>query len=177
LGEEAGVTLQERRGLLMTLLIARKGQVAEARRLAEVSGVTLPPGPTFTTLGDCTVLWAGPEQWLVVAAPPAFAQAEDLARVCGPACMVVDQSDARAVVSVLGHRARDALVKGFAVDLHPRVFKPGDTALTPVGGIAAQIWQTDATPSYNIAVPRSYAESFWHWLIEASAEFGSAVVE
>jgi len=38
------------------------------------------------------------------------------------------------------------------------------------------LWQIDDSPTYDIAVPRSLAASFWHWLAESAAEFGLDVV-
>ncbi|RYE86794.1 MAG: hypothetical protein EOP19_05950, partial [Hyphomicrobiales bacterium] len=33
----------------------------------------------------------------------------------------------------------------------------------------------DAAPTFDVAVTRSYAASFWHWLEASAAEFGLAV--
>jgi sarcosine oxidase subunit gamma len=38
-----------------------------------------------------------------------------------------------------------------------------------------QLWQVDAVPTYELAVPRSLAAAFWHWLVESAAEFGGAI--
>ena len=67
------------------------------------------------------------------------------------------------------------LAKGCSLDLHPRVFKPGDAATTPIALIDCQLWQIDDTPSYDLAVPSSFAESFWSWLTASAAEYGYAV--
>ena len=74
-----------------------------------------------------------------------------------------------------GPRVRDTLAKGCSLDLHPRAFKPGDAATTPVALIDCQIWQLDETPTYALAVPSSFAESFWDWLTASAAEFGYTV--
>jgi sarcosine oxidase subunit gamma len=63
-----------------------------------------------------------------------------------------------------------------AIDLHPRAFTPGDTALTLAGHIGVQIWQLDDTPSYEIAVARGYAGSLIGWLLPAGEEFGITVL-
>jgi sarcosine oxidase subunit gamma len=73
---------------------------------------------------------------------------------------------------VRGPRARDVLQKGVLIDLHPGAFKAGDVAVTPVAHIGTHLWQADDTPAYEIAVFRSFAEAFRHWLEEAGAEFG-----
>lgn len=177
LGMEPGVTLREEKDLSLTMLIASRNQVADMRRAAQTLGIGLPTGPTFTTIGDGVVLWSGPEQWLVAAGPSASNQVDTLVRACTGLCMVVDQSDARAVLSISGPKGREVLAKGLGLDLHPRVFDTGSTAVSPMAGIMAQIWQTDHTPAFTFAVPRSFAESAWDWLTEASAEYGYAVID
>jgi len=37
------------------------------------------------------------------------------------------------------------------------------------------IWQVDEMPTYDLAVPTSYAESFWSWLTASAAEYGYTV--
>ena len=177
LGGDAGVTLREDRGLQITVLIAGRNQVSDVRRAALVVGVTLPSTSSFTTIPSGVVLWAGPEQWVVVSAPSASKQIGALIESCRSRCMIVDQSDARAIVSVSGSEARHVLAKLVGVDLHPRSFRTGDTALTPIGGLPGQIWQAEDTPRFTLSVPRSYAGTFWHSLSEAGAEYGCTVVE
>jgi heterotetrameric sarcosine oxidase gamma subunit len=88
---------------------------------------------------------------------------------------ITEQSDSKAVIRISGTRAREVLAKGCSLDLHPRVFKPGDAATTPIALIDCQLWQIDDAPSYDLAVPSSFAESFWSWLTASAAEYGYAV--
>ena len=78
---------------------------------------------------------------------------------------------------VSGPKTRQVLAKGISLDLDARVFKPGDVALTLAEHIAVQLWQVDDRPSYEIAMFRSLAGSFWHWLAASAEEFGYEVVE
>ena len=88
---------------------------------------------------------------------------------------VTEQSDGRALIGLAGRKARDVLAKGLALDLHPLAFGVGDAALCQIDHIAVHIWQTDETPSYEIAVFRGFARSFWRFLTEAAAEFSYEV--
>jgi sarcosine oxidase subunit gamma len=88
---------------------------------------------------------------------------------------VCDQSDGRCVIRISGPSARDVLAKGIPLDLHPRVFGPGQAAVTLAAHIGVHIWQIDDMPTYEIAVFRGFAGSFWHWLMESAAEFGGVV--
>ena len=175
----AGVTLMPCDDLGIATVIARKGQTAPlAERVQALFGIALPAGPKRVTAGKLAFIGTGPSQWLAVEQasgdPQAFADKlkQDLAGFAS----VSDQSDARAVIHVSGPAARQSLVKGLPVDLHPRVFGPGDAALTQIALIGAHIWQIDETPTYEIAVFRSLAGSFADWLIASAAEYGIATM-
>ncbi len=175
----AGVILMPCDDLGLATVIGRKGQAADlAERVQSLFGVALPTGPRRVAAGKLAFIGMGPGQWLAVeqasADPQAFAAklTKDLAGLAS----ISDQSDARAVIRVSGPAARQALAKGLPVDLHPRVFGPGDSALTQIALIGAQIWQIDEVPTYDIAVFRSLAGSFADWLIASAAEFGIATM-
>ncbi len=119
--------------------------------------------------GARVAIWLGPDQWLILL--PA-ADAAALARgLAGHAASVVDVSDLRAVFELAGPRARDVLRKGCAIDLHPRVFGPGDCALTALARVRIALRQINACPAYQVFVERSYAEYFWNWCVDAIIEF------
>ena len=75
-----------------------------------------------------------------------------------------------------GPRVRDVLAKGVPLDLHPKVFKPGDVATTLVAYIGVQTRPARRAPTYQLTAPRSMAGSFWSWLSASAAEFGYDVV-
>ena len=81
------------------------------------------------------------------------------------------------LLRVTGPHVRDALAKGVAVDLHPGAFKTDDAAVTLVSHIAVQLWQIDDRPTYEFAVARSLAQSFWHWLEASAAQYGLEFVD
>uniref|UniRef100_UPI00313BA8AC sarcosine oxidase subunit gamma n=1 Tax=Inquilinus sp. OTU3971 TaxID=3043855 RepID=UPI00313BA8AC len=99
----------------------------------------------------------------------------ELTEAVGAFAAISDQSDGLAVLRMSGSRARDALIKGVGLDLHPRAFGPGDAAVTVIAHIGAQLWQLDDRPTYEIAIYRSFAGSLWRWLEASAAEFGCAV--
>ncbi|MFN3869622.1 MAG: sarcosine oxidase subunit gamma [Hyphomicrobiaceae bacterium] len=136
--------------------------------------VELPQRPSMAAGRDLSFVWVGPGAWLAMAECTTERDLyAEISTVVQGVAAVTDQSDARQIFAVSGSAARDCLAKGFAIDLHPRSFKPGDAAVTHAAHIAATIWQLNDTPSYEIAVPRSYAESFAEWLHDAAAEFAA----
>jgi heterotetrameric sarcosine oxidase gamma subunit len=173
----AGVTLMACDDLGLATVIARKGQAAAVTaRVQSLFGIVLPTGPKRVAAGKLAFIGMGPGQWLAVEQascnPQAFAA--KLKQEFAGLASTSDQSDARAVIRVSGPAARQALAKGLPVDLHPRVFGPGDSALTQIALIGAHIWQIDNTPTYEIAVFRSLAGSFADWLIASASEYGIA---
>lgn len=160
------VVISERSGAALASLIARRGKLAPLRdAVRDTWGADLPLTPRIVEGTDASFIWAGPERWLVmtdVLAPDALVtllrtRVHGLGAVC-------DQSDSRVLLRLSGSFARDALAKGIPVDLHPSVFTPGTTAITAAAYIGCQIWQIDGTPTYEIAIPTSFAASFRHWL-------------
>jgi len=176
-GGAAGVSLSERAGLALCVISARAGKASEvATKMNSVTGLDLPVGSKRVSKNGFALIGTAPGQWLAVAesrearALPAML---DVA-LKGDATLV-DLSDGKAVLRISGPRARDTLGKGCSLDLHPSVFKPGNAATTPVALIDCVIWQVDETPTYDLAVPTSYAESFWSWLTSSAAEYSYTV--
>ena len=171
---EPGVTVRPRDDLAMAKLIARKGRAADlAAAIRSRTGLDLPTTPKRVEQGGLAVIWSGSGQWLAVAEDGRDLTRE-LVEAVGAFAAVSDQSDGLAVLRVSGPHARDALIKGVGLDLHPRAFGPGDAAATVIAHVGAQLWQLDDRPTYEIAVYRSFAGSLWRWLEASAAEFGCA---
>lgn len=171
---EAGLRLSLRDGVGLATVIASDGQEdAVGRILTDRFGWSLPDIGAANLVGERGLVWSAPGQWLAVA--ETRAGLHGLAEALRGVAAVTDQSDGRAVVRVSGRQARAMLVKGVALDLHPRAFRPGQAAVTNIAHINAQIWQRDEAPTYDITVARSFAGSFWSWLTHAAAEFGYEV--
>ncbi len=140
--------------------------------LKQAYGIELPAPGTRIEGKNVALAWTGPGQWLAAAERGGGRDLEqELKPLLAGLASVTDQSDARAVIRISGPRARDVLAKGVPVDLHPRVFKPGAVAITHASHIGIILWQLDAAPTYEIAMFRSYAQSFADWLEHSAAEF------
>jgi sarcosine oxidase subunit gamma len=172
-----GVTIEERHGLGIATVAARKGQ-AEALTAAvrEAYGVALPNGPSVARGETVSFIGYGPGQWLAVSGTfAAEALVHDLGKRLAGLASIADQHGGRTVLRLSGPRARDVLAKGLPIDLHPRSFAAGDAATSTISLMGVQLWQVDDTPAYDIALFRSVSASFWRWLTAAAAEFGYEV--
>jgi sarcosine oxidase subunit gamma len=168
-----GIMIKERTDLAFASVTARREKHFGLFNAVNTAfGIALPDGPRRVTRGHVTFAGVGPDQWIASAdgADAAGFAARVRARI-GPFAAVSDQSDARLVLRLSGPRVRDVLAKGVPIDLHPKAFKPGDVACTIVGYINTQIDMLDEA-TWQLAVPRSMAGSFWSWLTASAAEFG-----
>lgn len=172
-----GVTLSERVDVGLATVAVRKGKAeAVAAAVRSAYGAELPKDSRLVAGPGVAFIGTAPGQWFAVSESLANgALADDLARQLAGLASITDQSDGRAVVRVSGPRARDALAKGVPIDLHPAAFRTGSAATTVISLVGAQIWQADEAPTYDIAVFRGFAGSFWGWLTSSAAEFGYVV--
>lgn len=155
----------------LTLRVAPESVAAAA--VAGVLGMRLPLAPNTTSVaGDVEVLWMGPDEWLVVAPPGADGLLEALEQAIGTEhATVVDVSDQRTAIDVAGADARDLLLKGCAIDLHPRVFGVGRCAQTLLARAQVVLLPRSDEPAYRVFVRASFAEYLAEWLLDAAAEY------
>jgi sarcosine oxidase, subunit gamma len=138
-------------------------------------GVALPTTPNTWVQGDtATVIWLGPDEWLVTSplTTPEDLEAGLRAAVAG-AGAVIDVSAQRTTLSVRGAHVRDVLATGCSLDLHPRVFGAGSAAQTTVGLAGVVLLALDDTGThYQLLVRSSFARYLAAWLLDATSEYG-----
>ena len=173
----AGVTLRERAGLALFVISVGAGKASEAAaKVVAVTGLELPMEPKRVSKDGFALIGTAPGQWLaVIEGNAALGILAKLAAGIKGLATIIDQSDGKALLRISGPRARDTLAKGCSLDLHPRAFKTGSASTTPVALIDCVIWQVDETPTYDLAIPTSFVESFCSWLTASAAEYGYRV--
>jgi heterotetrameric sarcosine oxidase gamma subunit len=159
----------ERDGLGVSTVLLRKGQIlALEQRVRECFDIGLARGPRRETSAGIAFAATGPETWLATSDLLGYAFASTLRRAIGDLASISDQSDAYAILRLTGPELRDTLARIVAVDLHPRVFRPGDVAAAVASQIGAILWRLEdaiaGAPVFEVAVPRSLAQSFSHAL-------------
>lgn len=177
-GSGGGVIATDRDGIGLATVLARRGRgEALAERVRKHFGLDLPQGPRRAASGAIAFAGTGPGAWLATQ-ESGDGFADMLRAALGDLASVSDQSGGTAVLRLSGPRVRDALAKGVAIDLHPREFAPGDVAATLVAHVGVTLWRlADGADGavLEIAVARSLAGSFWHWLSASAAEHGLGV--
>ncbi len=114
--------------------------------------------------GPLSMIGTGPGSWLAMMEDAAGDWAETLqAQVAGLAS-VSDQSGGYLVHRFAGPGATAVLQRGVAIDLHPAAFPTGSVATTVIAHIGVILWRVDYDPSFDVAIFRSYADSFRRWI-------------
>jgi heterotetrameric sarcosine oxidase gamma subunit len=120
-------------------------------------GMVLPEPCRAVVDGDRTVLWLGPDEFLLFAVHCEIHGA-------------VDISHRDTAIEVSGPRAAWVINAFCALDLDPPVFPVGMCTRTVFGKAQILLWRT-SEDTFRIDVARSFAPYVWGCLEEASREF------
>jgi sarcosine oxidase subunit gamma len=175
----AGVLLSERTGLDQINLRGDAAQMAFLQGARNALGYALPTEANAVSEGTSSrTLWLGPNEWLVlVPFNESAGLAGALRGVLGSQhAGVAEVGDGRTIIGLASRNARDVIMKGCPLDLHPRHFGPMRCAQSRLAKVNVIIDQRDDQPSYDIHVARSFARYLWQWLEDAGREYGVAVV-
>jgi len=171
------VRLAARRYTLVQVAARRRQADALGNAIRSAFGLELPPPGRAAVTGELTALWMQPTTWLLMApagVPGEFARS--VKHACEGAGSVVDQTQGRAVLHLAGRATREVLARICRVDLHPRVFRAGCVAATPVAELDCLLYQRDDGPSFELFVPASYAGWFAEAVQRAAASSGYEIV-
>ena len=170
MSERMGVQLDQRPSLGHIVLRGDATSSGFLEAASRTLGCALPlRANRFVDAENARVCWLGPSEWLIMVAAPVGARtAEQLrAALTGEFAAVTELGSGQAVLGISGSHAREVLAKGCALDLHPRVFGPGQCAQTLLARAGVTILQTSAAPAFELVVRRSYADYVWRWLTDA----------
>jgi sarcosine oxidase subunit gamma len=163
-----------------------------AGRIAAALGVELPTEPnTVADSGAASVLWLGPDEWLVVGPDGTAPDLVEALRgvLAGARGSAVDVSANRTTIEISGRYGRDVLEQGCPLDLHPRAFGPGQCVQTMLARAQVVLWQPGvarggalggaggdgaadpAEPVYRALVRGSFADYLAAWLTDAAGEY------
>jgi sarcosine oxidase subunit gamma len=164
----------ETHGAVSAIEVGFLAQVDLRLASSEVSRASfaLPVEPnTTSSSGERTVLWLGPDQWLVVGPP--WTQDEIAAKLASDLprqhASIVDTSANRAVLEIGGPRRHELLSKGCSIDFDARAWGPATCAQTLLG--RAQVILEERTNSTRVYVRPSFAEYLVEWVLDAVMEF------
>ena len=142
--------------------------------VSAVAGLSLPTEPnTVTVEGGAAALWLGPDEWLITGAHERASSLEAglRTRLGAHKGSVVDVSAMRTILRLEGTSAREVLMKGCRLDVHPRAFAAGQCRQTLLAKADVVLHQIDDAPIYEIYVRHSFAHYLASWLLDAMSEY------
>ncbi|MER8483934.1 sarcosine oxidase subunit gamma family protein [Mesorhizobium sp. M1322] len=171
-----GISLTEVRNFDLVQVMARRAKGAELANAAKARfGMAAPEVPKAVSASDVTLIWSGPDQFLVLSKDGKHAM-DRLSQAFSQSASLSDQSHARAWISVSGAKARTMLAKLSSIDLHPPAFPIGAAAATSIDHTSVNLWRgddrLDGQAVFNLLVFATFAETLWHTMLDAAAEYG-----
>jgi sarcosine oxidase subunit gamma len=176
--EGSAVVMREHPHRTMVTLRGDGDDEAFRAAVTDTVGIEPPRTPmTSAASGTRSILWMGPNEWLVVAPPEARESLPGrlASALAGQHAAAVEGGESMTVIELSGPGAPDVIAKGCTIDLHPNVFGPGRVVRTLLAKTGIILHQIDETPSYEITVHRSFADYAWRWLEDAALEYGVAI--
>jgi heterotetrameric sarcosine oxidase gamma subunit len=161
-----GLRITEQVDFGLVSILARRG--ADPAKIGTAIGGEMPTGPRWIAGRSAAIIGTGPGSWLAYRALAAPGWRDDLARALTGLASLSDQSGAYRLFRLEGPRALTLLQRGIALDLDACQFVAGSVALTSIAHIDVVVRKLDEDDAYELAVTRSYAESFLRWLDAAT---------
>ena len=139
--------------------------------VAAVTGLALPLQANTATLGaGRTMLWLGPDEWMLQCeAGQAAALEKGLrAALSGQHFSVVEVGHGFTTLSVQGSGAGALLSRGCPLDFHHTTFQAGQMAQTHIARANAIVLCRQSGTDYTLTVRRSFADYLFRWLSAAA---------
>jgi len=162
--------ISEKKNLLIIQIVQYKNSTTELEKL-EIDGLKLRNMPLKVVNNDNTrILWNGPKNWLFVSSKKELLK-EVVEIFDEKNFAVTDLSHSRAIIEIEGTEAKEVLKKGCPYNFNE--LEKNNSTNSIYNGIAFSIDMLDSDPNkFRIFVLRSFGESFYHSITDASLEFG-----
>lgn len=157
--QPGGLTIRYVETSTIVAVIARRGKAAVVEERV-ASFATGSPGTLM--------LQTGPEQWLLLHRQPDLGWFDMIVTTLENAAAVFDQSSGYEVITLEGGDAQKLLQKGVFINLEIALAQINSGITTAISQINIVIWRSYAN-QFGVAIPRSFAGSFWYWLVTAGA--------
>ena len=144
---------------------------AFAAAVAAVTGLALPLQANTATLGQGrTLLWLGPDEWMLQCELGQAAALEKALRAAtaGRHVSIVEVGHGFTTLSVQGPGAGALLSRGCPLDLHARALQTGQLAQTHIARANAIVLCRQTGTDYTLTVRRSFADYLFRWLSAAA---------
>ena len=162
--------ISENKNLLIVQIVQYKNSTVSFESI-EIDGLKLKNEPLSVVYNnDTRVLWNGPKNWLLVSTK------KDLIKNVADKFndidfAVTDLSHSRAIIEIKGIETMEVLKKGCPFNFN--ILEKNNSINSTYNGIAFTVDKLDDNPNIvRLFTLRSFGESFYHSITDASLEFG-----
>ena len=162
--------ISEIKNLLIVQIVQYKNSKTSFESI-EIDGLRLKNEPLKISHNNHTrILWNGPKNWFLVSSK------KDLLKTIlnvfdDKNFAVTDMSNSRAIIEIEGHQTKEVLKKGCPFNFN--VLEKNNSINSVFNGITFTVDMIDANPDkVRLFTLRSFGESLYHSITDASLEFG-----
>ena len=168
--EDNLLKISERKNLLITQIVQYQNSKILLDSI-DIDGLRLKnEALSVTSNNDTRILWNGPKNWLLVSTKKnLFKNILDVFNEADFA--ITDLSYSKAIIEIEGHQTKEVLKKGCPFNFN--TLKKNNSINSTYNGIALTIDMLNDSPEkVRLFALRSFGESLYHSITDASLEFG-----
>jgi heterotetrameric sarcosine oxidase gamma subunit len=162
--------ISEKKNLLIVQIVQYKNSIVSFETI-DIDGLKLKDDPLIVSNNDNTrILWNGPKNWLLVSTKKNLL--ENISQYLNESDFAVtDLSHSKAIIEMEGQDVKEVLKKGCPFNFN--TLKKNNSINSTYNGIALTIDMLDDNPDkVRLFALRSFGESLYHSISDASLEFG-----
>ena len=162
--------ISENKNLLIIQIVQFKNSSVSLESI-DVDGLKLKNEPLTVVFNDNTrIMWNGPKTWLLVSTKKDLIK-NILNEFKDTDFAITDLSHSRAIIEIEGKETIEVLKKGCPFNFN--TLEKNNSVNSTYNGIATTIDKLNDNPNIvRLFVLRSFGESFYHSITDASLEFG-----
>ena len=162
--------ISENKNLLIVQIVQFKNSSVSFESI-DVDGLKLKNEPLAVVFNDNTrIMWNGPKTWLLVSKKKDLIK-NILHEFKDTDFAITDLSHSRAIIEIEGKETMEVLKKGCPFNIN--TLEKNNSINSTYNGIAMTVDKLNNNPNkVRLFVLRSFGESFYHSITDASLEFG-----
>ena len=168
--ENSLLKISEIKNLLIVQIVQYKNSTVLIENI-EIDSLKLKDEPlNVANNNDTRILWNGPKNWLLVSTKKDLLK--DILQIFKDSDFAVtDLSHSRAIIQIEGKETKEVLKKGCPFNFN--ILKKNNSINSTYNGIAFTVDMLEDNPNIvRIFALRSFGESLYHSMTDASLEFG-----
>ena len=162
--------ISEKKNLLIVQIVQYKNSTVSIKNI-DIDGLFLnDEALSVISNNDTRILWNGPKNWLLVSRKKDLLKDISL-NLDETDFAVTDLSHSRAIIEIEGHNVKEVLKKGCPFNFN--TLEKNNSINSTYNGIAFTVDMLNDNPEIvRILALRSFGESLYHSITDASLEFG-----